>query len=44
MLHLKIGRGNAVTCWFEIELNPRSLYIRAGSFERYYNGHGLPSH
>jgi hypothetical protein len=34
---LKIGKG------FEMELTRSSVYIRAGSFERFYNRMGLPS-
>jgi hypothetical protein len=37
-VYFKIGRR------FELELNSRSLYLRCGSFERYWNAHGLPSH
>jgi hypothetical protein len=35
---IMIGRG------FELEITLGSLFIRMGSFERYWNMQGLPSH
>jgi hypothetical protein len=29
---------------FEVEIGMRSLFIRAGSFERFFNSMGYPSH
>lgn len=36
---LKLGAGFEI----EISVSGRYVYIRAGAFERYYNGQGLPN-
>jgi hypothetical protein len=42
MFTIKLGAWNDPV--FELEINLMSVYIKAGSFARYYNLHGLDSH